>query len=251
MSITNQFVLRGGSAFVALVAVCNCFPASAEITSRSYVQDGLVAQYDGINNVGHDAAHSSDTSTWVDLTGHGNNATKAANVTWTDDGWVNGADCYPMSVTSRGISAVTATKVFTMEFATTPSRHTSRQCFFGQYDAKGFSVEHNSSSGALTKNGFFRLHYNGSSSTLDSNYVYVKQTSGEWASISVASDTSRQTVRKNGTFAMSIDKPATGVALTSACNSTIGGDISRVSMAFNEDQRGGRCRALQQRGLEQ
>lgn len=47
---------------------------------------------------------------------------------------------------------------------------------------------------------------------MDSNYVYVKQTSGEWASISVASDTSRQTVRKNGTFAMSIDKPATGVA---------------------------------------
>ena len=140
------------------VAMFAVMTASAAITSRSYVPTGLVAQYDGINNAGHDAAHSSDTSTWVDLTGHGNDATKAANVTWTTNGWVNSADCYPMTITSRGISAVTATKVFTMEFATTPSRHTSRQCFFGQYDSRGFSVEHNSSGSRLDSTGFFRLY---------------------------------------------------------------------------------------------
>ena len=111
---------------IMLTGLLVAFCASAAVTSRSYVQQGLVAQYDGINNVGHDAAHSDSAATWADLTGHGNDATKAANVTWAANGWVNGADCYPMSVTSRGISAVTATKVFTMEFATTPSRHTSR-----------------------------------------------------------------------------------------------------------------------------
>ena len=212
---------------VAVVGV-----ASAAITSRSYVPTGLVAQYDGINNVGHDAAHSDSAATWVDLTGHGNDATKAANVTWAANGWVNDANCYPMTITSRSISAVTATKVFTMEFATTPSRHGVRQCFFGQYNAKGITVEHNSSASALTKNGFFRLYYYfDGSPALDSNYVYVKQTNGEWASMSVASDMSRQTIRKNGTFAMAIDKPATGT-LTASCNSVIGGDISRTDMAF-------------------
>ena len=211
-----------------LVAFC----ATAEINSRSYVQQGLVAQYDGINNVGHDAAHSSDATTWVDLTGHGNDATKAANVTWAANGWVNSADCYPMTVTSRGISAVTATKVFTIEFATTPSRHTSRQCFFGQYSSRGFSVEHNSSGSRLESKGFFRLYYYfDGSPVLDSNYIYVKQTANEWASMSVASDTSRQTILKNGEVAMSVDKPATG-KLTASCNSVIGGDNSRVSMAF-------------------
>ena len=212
------------------VSVVAAGVASAAITSRSYVPTGLVAQYDGINNVGHDVAHSDSTNTWVDLTGHGNDATKAANVTWAANGWVNSENCYPMTITSRGISAVTATKVFTMEFATTPSRHNVRQCFFGQYDSRGFSVEHNSSGSRLTATGFFRLYYY-ASPVIDSNYIYVKQTSGEWASMSVASDTSRQTILKNGEVAMSIDKSTTG-QLTSACNSVIGGDNSRVNMAF-------------------
>lgn len=217
---------------MTIVGLLAAFGATAAITSRSYVPTGLVAQYDGINNVGHDAAHSDSATTWADLTGHGNDATKAANVTWAANGWVNDANCCPMTITSRGISSVTATKVFTMEFATTPSRHTSRQCFFGQYDAKGFSIEHNSSAGALTQNGFFRLYYNfDGSSALDIPYVYTKQTSGEWASISLASDTSRQTLRKNGAGTHVIEKSATG-KLTSDCNSVIGGDISRTSMAF-------------------
>ena len=216
---------------VAVGALSCSTPTFAAITSRSYVQSGLVAQYDGINNVGHDVAHSDSTNTWVDLTGHGNDATKAANVTWAANGWVNSADCYPMTVTSRGISAVTATKVFTMEFATTPSRHNKRQCFFGQYNSSGFSIEHNSSAAGLASTGFFRLHYN-VSPVLDSNYVYVKQTSGEWASMSVASDQSRQTILKNGEVAMSIEKSTTG-KLTATCNSMIGGDNSRTSMAFH------------------
>ena len=33
--------------------------ADAAVSSRSYVQRGLAAQYDGINNVAHDAAHNS------------------------------------------------------------------------------------------------------------------------------------------------------------------------------------------------
>ena len=213
-----------------LVAFC----ATAEITSRSYVQGGLVAQYDGINNVGHGAAHSDSAATWVDLTGHGNDATKAANVTWAANGWVNGADCYPMSVTSRGISAVTATKVFTMEFATTPSRHTSRQCFFGQYEKDkiyGFNFEHNSGS-SMTKNGYFRLYYY-SNIGASQNYcfIYTTQTSGEWASMSIASDAASQTLRKNGAIAH-VTKETLTAHMLDNCESVIGGDNSRTDMAF-------------------
>ena len=68
-------------AAVAVGALSFSTQTFAAITSRSYVQSGLVAQYDGINNAGHDAAHSDSAATWVDLTGNGNNATKAADVT--------------------------------------------------------------------------------------------------------------------------------------------------------------------------
>ena len=57
------------------VAAVAAISASAAITSRSYVPTGLVAQYDGINNVGHDAEHDDSAATWTDLTGHGNNGT--------------------------------------------------------------------------------------------------------------------------------------------------------------------------------
>ena len=215
---------------LAAVAVFATGVASAAINARSYVPGGLVAQYDGIDNVGF-GQHSDDTATWVDLTGNGNDATKAANVTWAANGWQNAADCKPMIVASRGMAEVTATKTFTMEFATTPSRHAVRQCFFGQYDKKGFSIEQNSSS-SNTKNGFLRLYYNlNSASAMSEEFIYASQTSGEWASVSVASDVARQAVRKNGGVANTMDKTIGGT-MTDDCDSVIGGDNSRTAMAF-------------------
>ena len=54
------FVSLGTAFAVSLTTLT----ASAEITSRSYVQSGLVAQYDGINNAGHDAALGTTISIW-------------------------------------------------------------------------------------------------------------------------------------------------------------------------------------------
>ena len=221
---------KGRGMLPAVVAFLVTGAASGAINSRSYVPGGLVAQYDGINNVGHDAAHSDAAATWVDLTGNGNDAAKAANVTWAANGWVNAADCKPMVVTSRGIAAVTATKTFTMEFATTPSRYTERQCFFGQYDKRGFSVEHNSSSGN-SKNGFLRLYYYlNSVSALNDEFIYTTQ-ANEWATVSIASDVARQTLRKNGGVVNTMDK-SIGGTMTDDCDSVIGGDNSRNDMAF-------------------
>ena len=54
---------------VMIAAVCCTGAAAAALTSRSYVQDGLIAQYDGINNAGHGVAHSNSTNVWKDLAG--------------------------------------------------------------------------------------------------------------------------------------------------------------------------------------
>ncbi|MBR2837918.1 MAG: hypothetical protein IKE55_03985 [Kiritimatiellae bacterium] len=215
---------------VALGLVFFVSSASAAVSSRSYVQSGLVAQYDGINNAGHDIAHSPDATTWTDLTGNGNDATKAANVAWTANGWVNGAAGKPMMV-GTGLAAVTATKTFTAEFACTPSRRDTRECFFSQYNQRGVCIEHNSSSGNKT-GGFLRLYVNGAP-VRDWNAHDLKIQSNEWASVSLACTPSCQTFRKNGTDVRStfFDLNSIGL-LSSTCPSAIGGDPNRDSMAF-------------------
>ena len=55
---------------------------------RSYVQKGLVACYDGIENAGA-GVHDPNAATWVDLTGHGNDGTVDSGITWSANGWVN------------------------------------------------------------------------------------------------------------------------------------------------------------------
>ena len=47
-----------------------------------YVTDGLELHYDAINNTG--TGHSNTTTTWVDLSGNGNNATVTGG-TWSDN----------------------------------------------------------------------------------------------------------------------------------------------------------------------
>lgn len=50
---------------------------------NSYVEEGLIAHLDGINNTG--AGHSNETQTWKDLSNHGNDATLYNNPTWSNN----------------------------------------------------------------------------------------------------------------------------------------------------------------------
>ena len=200
------------------------------LTSLSYVTPGLVAQYDGIDNAGY-GQHDDSATKWADLTGNGNDATKAADVTWAANGWQNSANCYPMTVSSGKVSATTASKVFTMQYAVKPSRHDVRQCFFGQYDKRGFSLEHNSGS-SNPKTGYMRYYYYyvGSGSG-DASFTDITVQTDEWASMSFLSDTKKQTVWKNGATSSTKTTNLSGT-LTNLCNSVIGGDNSRPAMAF-------------------
>ena len=63
-------------------------------TARDYVQDGLVAMWDGIENAGW-GTHDDAATVWKDLTGNGNDATivksesylRSAPLTVLRQGW--------------------------------------------------------------------------------------------------------------------------------------------------------------------
>ena len=208
--------------------------ASAAITSRSYVPTGLVAQYDGINNAGHDAAHSNSATTWVDLTGHGNNGTVGANVVWCENGWTNGVAGKPISV-GFGLSRVTGTGTFTAQFACKPvSKSTSimeggRASFFSQYNAsRSIGIEHRGTSFS----DCIRLYSMSLQTSVSSKSSALAN--NEWGSITMTVDNGLKDAHfyKNladwGERHFSSDSGN----INTACVSVIGGENTRDAMAF-------------------
>ena len=120
--------------FVIAVAAGATLPAWGEgVNAFSYIQKGLVACYDGIENAGAGVPDPNAT-TWVDLTGHGNDGTVGSGITWAANGWVNtaaAAVAKPISV-GPGLAAATGSETFTMEFAGQRAS-TARATLFGQY----------------------------------------------------------------------------------------------------------------------
>ena len=116
---------------VALLSFCCAGAASAALTSRSYVHDGLVAQYDGIDNAGY-GIHSDSTNRWVDLTGNGNDGTVNAAVTWDTKGWQNSnAGIQPVTVGKGLAAAIAAAGRFSAQMTFTPADN-SRMYLFAQ-----------------------------------------------------------------------------------------------------------------------
>ena len=191
----------------------------------------MVAQYDGINNVGHDAAHSTSVTTWADLTGNGGDGTCASELSWGSDGWSVSASCYPVTVSSYNISQTLATGTFTLQFACTPNapgNTDGRQCFFGQY--KG---EEGDASVEQTKTNKLRLYHNkiGGIGTYDwqssgTGYIGV----GTFFSVAYAAGTDSTALFVDG----SKRETSSAKFTTSHTNvvSIIGGDRSRPAYAF-------------------
>ena len=212
------------------------------LTSRSYVQDGLVAHFDGIDNTGA-GSHDSSATTWTDLTDNGNNATKSSNASWNGTtGWTSSSDGKPMVIpagngSATTVAGTTAKQVFTAQFTVKPSRHNERQCFFGQWNSNGVSIEHNSGDSGMT--GYMRAYYNYFANTTPDNKAAddkfknsdVLVTANEWAAMTLLSDTAKQTIWKNAQTSQTIVKSLVG-KLTNICDSVIGGDNSRGNMGF-------------------
>ena len=61
---------------LSIMLCCGSFAwaAQVEVSSSKYLQRGLLCHFDALDNAGR-GVHSSSTTTWVDLTGNGNDAT--------------------------------------------------------------------------------------------------------------------------------------------------------------------------------
>ena len=71
----------------------NTFASLRFNKGNEYVQKGLIAHLDGINNTGN--GHSNDTVIWKDLSGNNNDATLYNNPTWSNNSLTfNGIDNY-------------------------------------------------------------------------------------------------------------------------------------------------------------
>ena len=60
--------LEGGG--VMLIGMRNAMLAGAGLSAKSYIQDGLVAMWDGIENAGW-GVHDPNATVWKDLSGNG------------------------------------------------------------------------------------------------------------------------------------------------------------------------------------
>ena len=210
------------------VAASATFPVLGEgLNAFSYIQKGLVACYDGIENAG-EGVHDPNATTWVDLTGNGNNGTVGSGITWAANGWVNTQSApvaKPISV-GPGLAAVTGAETFTMEFTGTRGS-TGRGVMFGQYAVKyGLNFEYMASSFVL------RLYFN---QCLQSDVVLDQTTTtamtlgnGESATLALTAAPTERGIWKNavlGTFSNTSLSASPIVNRNTTCDSCIGGDF--------------------------
>ena len=146
-------------ACVACMAVCIGTMQVEGVNAFSYVQKGLAACYDGVENAGA-GVHDPNATTWVDLTGHGNDGTVGSGITWAANGWVCTGGVDNPILLGPGVAAVTGSETFTMEFTGTRAT-TGRGVLFGQYAVKyGVNMEYTGNGSGTTSNAL-RLHFLG------------------------------------------------------------------------------------------
>ena len=223
---------RQTTTLAALAAAALAFPfaSPAMPASRAYIQRGLVACYDGIDNAGS-GTHDSSATTWKNLAGDASlDGTCDSKLFWSATGWSVTGDCKPVTVGS-GLAAAMSAGSFTIQFAVKPTMSNKRECFFGQYkENDGISIEHNDGS---TKTGFLRWFRN--SGTLNSNtavqgFSAVKITANQFASVSAEFDrtANKQTFRARGDCGdLSQQANKSLGELSSTCESVIGGEVQR------------------------
>ena len=108
MKTPNCFTLALATAIVALAHIVT----AETYTASSYVQDGLVGQWDGIENAGVGLPHDPTANYWVDLTGQtGDFAVFTSVASFTDNGLKKNAS----GVMATNVTAYARSDVRTIE----------------------------------------------------------------------------------------------------------------------------------------
>ena len=211
---------------VAALAACS---TQAALTARSYVQKGLVACYDGIDNAGT-GAHDATAATWADLSGNGFDGTLAANRGWAADGWTNAVDGSGVRVGTRLMDALSL-GAFTVRFACVPARDNVRQSFFSDYvNGDGaLAIEHND---GYTSDGSVRLFLEGTPRySVLAPVVIPKDT---FSSVSVSATSTEQIYWRNGSTAWT-NEAAFGSVAAGRIRAGSAAPARSVSGWYNQD----------------
>ena len=210
---------------LAVVPFLFVAPARAALDAHSYVQKGLVACYDGIDNAGT-GTHDPTAATWADLSGNGFDGTLASNLGWAADGWTNAVDGSGVQVGTRLADALSL-GAFTIQFACVPARDDVRQAFFSDYANQNgtIAVEHNDGD---TSAGRLRLFRDGNPRYSVLSPVVIPKDA--FSSVSVSATQTEQAYWRNGAEAWTND--AVFAAAAAGFPSVIGGDTYRANMAF-------------------
>ena len=158
--------MRKTVAVVCAAAACITMQAGGA-DAFSYIQKGLAASYDGIENAGA-GVHDPNATTWADLTGHGHDGTVGNGIAWAADGWVNtrAASVAKPVIVGPSLAAVTGSETFTLEFVGQRA-HTARAVLFGQY-AYDYGVNFEiTANGTSDTSNALRLHFVGVKSKQD------------------------------------------------------------------------------------
>ena len=136
---------------------------------NSYVEEGLIAHLDGINNTGN--GHSIDTTIWKDLSGHGNDATLYNNPTWSNNSLTfDGQTNYGRLENTinmpfpNGASIETRVKVLSLEGNYLPQDGLE---FFSNWEGAGIGIKMKSDQ--VFRAGFFDTQWRAVENTQPSN----------------------------------------------------------------------------------
>ena len=113
-------------------SVLFAFSACAELTAKAYVQSGLVAHWDAVENVGY-GRHSDETKVWKDLVGGYDMTVEDERATWEARSFVPPQDLY--TVAAQADAALTRDKYVMMDVCATfrTSGEDTPYCVCGQW----------------------------------------------------------------------------------------------------------------------
>ena len=159
------------SGFARLAVACAaalCGFGVTAATSLSYVQDGLVAQWDGIENIGR-GQHDGTATAWADLTGNGHDLKNfVKGLGWQGDSLVMPTANYSMAATFAGSVAVGLNDYCAYEIVFLRDEVKDKMLFgFGQY--KGLALYKN----ALVVNNGEPSRFTATPTAQEIHQVYV------------------------------------------------------------------------------
>lgn len=162
-------------AAVVAAGVLACGSAAA-YTSQSYVQRGLLAQWDGIDNVGV-GQHDPSAVCWADLTGNGHNLTNfIAGLSWNGDSLQMPTTAYGLAATFAGSVDLGLDDYVSYEIVYQQHVKRDRAVVFGFGNFKGLSL--NADLGTLTVHNKTGGSWTGVSSLNEIHSVFVTYDSG-------------------------------------------------------------------------